>query len=241
MKKLLNLIGLILCLIFISCQNNVELQKVPENFDEIGILEVSVREPLKIYANPTDDFSVGKITFNKIRYGKNKGMIEIKSTLGDKLKPFTKVNSSSDEESAQLINSGLGPANIRLMFRVLHSTPEYFEILVNDDTQEIGYFKREDATNLAYISWEDYMKKAAVISTFDAADYKLYDQIDGNIVKTAKNPKRSGFLRVTDLKGDWIQVVELSWQVVENPEEKYWLKWRENGNLKIEIIEELLE
>lgn len=94
---------------------------------------------------------------------------------------------------------------------------------------------------MAYVSWEDYLKKAAVISTFDVADYKLYDQIDGNVVKTAKNPRRSGFLSVIDRKGDWIQVVELSWQVVENPEEKYWLKWREKGDIKIEIIEEILE
>lgn len=137
-----NYLLLILTFIFISCKH-VELKKAHDNFDEMGVLIVSVRKPLKIYANPTDNFSIGKIKFNKVRFGEKKGMIEINTNMEEKLKPFRKGNSSSDAESAQLIDSGLGPGNVMLAFRVLNSTPEYFEVLVNDSTKEFGYIKKK--------------------------------------------------------------------------------------------------
>ena len=239
MKSISILILLFLTPSLVSCQKK-ELHKVDENFNEIGILNINPNKPLKIYANPTDNFAIDKITFDKINFGENAGRVEVNSTLKDKLKPYGIGNSTSYSETKDLINSGLAGSSAYLKFRVLSSTPEYYEILLNDSTREIGYIKKDDQidSNSKYESWTDYLKRAQFIIVYN---YELFDQIDGNIIEKAENQYRDKYFKVLNVKGDWCQVVEINWQVIENPEKKYWLKWREKGQLMIKVIEFTIE
>ncbi|WP_316632633.1 hypothetical protein [uncultured Flavobacterium sp.] len=255
MKKTLNVIIYLLILNFASCQNNTRFNKAEKDFTEIGVLDISPDKSLKIFKNPEDSREATKITFDKVYFGKNSGSIEINSSSDNNLKPFTIHSSTSDSESKHLTNTGLGPVGAALMFRVIAETPTYFKVLMDDNTQEIGYIKKDERKTFnsknAYFSsidqrnnihpsnyfvfetWLDYMKRVEYIN---ATNFEIFDKINGKIIKKGSKSE-SVRISVINRKGDWIQVNYN--ELLKN--KTGWLQWRKNSKLTIEITENLME
>src|SRR5690554_430240 len=228
-----NLLYLSFLFLFVGCngQENLEFKKAEDDFKETGLLNATINKPLKIYASPTNNKAIGKITFDRAL----NGSIEVNSSLEEKLNPYAKGNSSSYLEAEQLINMGLAGYSHALKFRVLSFTPEYFEVLVNDDTKEIGYIKKEEdkENHLRYTTWEEYLKKAEMIVVKNC---NIYDKANGNEIDTINY--RGHFFKVADVQEDWLYGIP-PYQLKSG--KSGWIKWRENGNLMIQVIEYVID
>lgn len=214
-----------------------EFKKAKDTFQEIGILAVSVDVPLEIYANPKDKQYLEKIV--STRYFQTYWNIEISYSL----QPF--INAPNYYWDT---NTPFGYYISRLKFRVLKSTDKYFEVFVNDETKEIGYIKKEgrkvvDFTDVQnekwyqgkyetnyfiFTTWLDFLKGAEFIG---AVNCDLYDELDGNIIDKFERKE----FKVIDLQGDWLKVIQDSDS--QSEEKAGWIKWKDNGNLRIYIVE----
>jgi len=247
--KYLSFIIIIAC--FASCRNAVpELKKMQGDFTETGIVNISIGIPLPLYAGPDDTKPFDEVTFSRVLFGKDKGRMTMKTSyLKDRLKPYQMGGGSSDDEGKQLINSGLGPSSACLTFRVVSSTPQYFEVLINDFTKEIAYIKKEGrevfnskneyfsrinekqqkfpASYFLYESWTDYLKRCEYISI---DDYEVYNTPNGKVLEKIV---AGDVYKVVDVNGNWAKVIKK-----DNP---VWVLWRKNNNLNITPIEYTME
>jgi hypothetical protein len=227
-----------------------ELKKMQGNFNETGIVTVSIDTPLRLYANPDDTEPYDEITFNRVLFGKEKGSIAIKTKyIKDRLKPYQMTGGSSDEEGDQMINSGLGPWPACLTFRVISVTPQYFEVLVNDVTKAIAYLKKEGRevfetkdiyysqineqqrkypkNYFIYETWTNYLKRCEYISI---ENYELYNAPNG---KALEKIVAGDIYKVIDVNGDWAKVLR--------KDDPVWIQWRKSNNLTMVPIEYTVE
>jgi hypothetical protein len=228
----------------------LKLKKMQGDFSETGIITVSMDTPLPLYAGPDDTMPFDEITFSRVLFGKEKGSIAIKTKyIKDRLKPYQMGGGSSDEEGKQLINSGLGPWSACLTFRVISSTPQYFEVLVNDVTKEIAYLEKEGRTVFSsqeeyhsrineqqrkfpsgyflYETWTNYLMRCEYISI---ENYEVYNATDGKVLE--KIVAGDTYI-VIDVNGDWAKVLRKDGPV--------WIQWRKNNNLTMVPIEYTVE
>jgi len=240
MRTIVSVLILFLTFFNVNAQKK-EFKKAKDDFQEIGILAVSVDVPLEIYANPKDKQYLEKIVCTPFNDSHRK------FEMNKSLKPFLIYTSYGWDK-----NSQFGYYYSQLKFRVIKSTDKYFEVLVNDETKEIGYIKKEgrkvvdfvDVQNetwyqgkketnyFIFTTWSDFLKNVYLIQ---AENNSIYDKVNGNIIDKSKR----NVFKVIDLQGDWIKVIP---PPNHNTEEKSgWIKWRENGNLTIRVIEFRIE
>ena len=243
--KYLSVIILIAC--FASCRNApVKLKKMQDDFNETGIVVVSPDIPLPLYAGPDDKEPYDIITFSRVLSGKEKGSIAINTTrLKSRLKPYQLTGGSSDAEGEQMVNVGLGPWPARLTFRVIGITPQYFEVLLNDSTNETAYIKKEGRKVLSalnenysqiderqrkspsgyfvYETWANYLKRCQYISI---DNYEVYNAPNG---KPVQKIVAGDYYKVVDVEGNWAKVIKN-----DNP---IWILWRKNNKLTMVPIE----
>lgn len=243
--KYLSLIILIAC--FAACKNDVPmLKKMQGNFNETGIVTVSLDTPLPLYATSDDKEPYDNIIFSRVLSGKEKGSIAIKTKhLKSRLKPYQMTGGSSDAEGEELINVGLGPWPACLTFRVISSTPQYFEVLINDVSKETAYIKKEGRTLLnsqnenysqveeqqrkfqanyfVYETWPNFLKRCEYISITN------YDVYTAPNTKPLKRVVAGDYFKVVDVNGDWAKVIKNDTPI--------WILWRKNNKLTMVPVE----
>lgn len=259
MKKNLICFALFLTLVSTSC-SQVILERETENPVGIGLLKVSINEPIHLYSENGNE-KVSTIKSSKILLGAESGKMKFTfSGTYDSIKPYRLATGSSNKESAQLINSGLGPSSSELIFSVIERKKDGFVIIINEDNKKKAFLKSEDYkvfddykmfTNYFYSQegynnreerartkwlnfeiWNDYLKRIAAVSTIDG---NLYDSPNGKIFKKKLN---SNF-RIIKVKEDWASVSSKIWEQDTIPDG--WIQWKKNNQLNITIIEMFLE
>ncbi len=231
MKK--NLTLFILFLLLASC-SPVVLESETENPVGIGLLGVDFSNPVYLYSEDGDK-KAATITADKILFGKESGKIKFTfSGAYDSIKPYRLTTGSSDIESKQLINSGLGPEPSQLIFSVIERKKDGFVVLINEDTKKKAFLKSGDAS-LNYESWETYLKRIAAVSPIDE---NIYDSPNGKLLYKDSAHR---YLKVIEIKNDWISVSTKLWEAPEKNTPETWIQWKKNNQLNIKIVEMFLE
>lgn len=227
MKKHLLYFVIFLALASTSC-SQVILERETENPVGIGLLKVSISEPIHLYSE-NGNVKISTIKCSKILLGEESGKMKFSfSGIYDSIKPYRLTTGSSDKESAELINSGLGLSSSELIFSVIERKKDGFVIIINEDNKKRaflksedykvfddykmftnyfyskeGYAKREERSRtkwLSFESWNDYLNRIAAISTIDG---NLYDSPNEKILKGKSNRE---FFRIIKIKDDWASV-----------------------------------
>lgn len=260
MKKNLLCFVIFLALASTSC-SQVILERETENPVGIGLLKVSINEPIHLYSENGNE-KVSTIKSSKILLSTESGKMKFTfSGIYDSIKPYRLATGSSDKESAQLINSGLGPSSSELIFSVIERKKDGFVLIINEDNKkkaflksedykvfddyqmfkdyfysQEGYNNREERARTKWLSfeiWNDYFKRIAAVSTIDG---NLYDSPNGKILN--EKPNRDSF-RIIKIKDDWASVSSKIWEQDTIPDG--WIQWKKNNQLNITIIEMFLE
>lgn len=259
MKKYLLCFVIFLALASTSC-SQVILERETENPVGIGLLKVSISEPIHLYSENGNE-KVSTIKSSKILLGTDRGKMKFTfSGTYDSIKPYRLATGSSDKESAQLINSGLGPSSSELIFSVIERKKDGFVIIINEDNKKKAFLKsedykvfddykmfthyfysqesynnREERARIKWLTfeiWNDYFKRIAAVSSIDG---NLYDSPNGKIFKKNSN---SNF-RIIQVKDDWASVSSKIWEKDTIPDG--WIQWKKDNQLNITIIEMFLE
>jgi len=260
MKKNLIYLVIFLALASTSC-SQVILESETENPVGIGLLKVSINEPIHLYSENGND-KVSTIKSSKILLGTESGKMKFTfSGTYDSIKPYRLATGSSDKESAQLINSGLGPSSSELIFSVIERKKDGFIIIANEDTKKKAFLKSEDykvfddyqmftdyfysqkgyknreerarTKWLSFENWNNYLKRIAAVSTIDG---NLYDFPNGKILNKKLNRDHLRIIKITD---DWAFVSSKIWEQDTIPDGC--IQWKKDNKLNITIIEMFLE
>lgn len=260
MKKNLICLIIFLTLTFTSC-SQVILERETENPVGIGLLKVSINDPIHLYSENGNE-KVSTIKSSKILLGTESGKMNFTfSGIYDSIKPYRLATGSSDKESAQLINSGLGPSTSELIFSIIERKKDGFIIIANEETKkkaflksedykvfddykmftdyfysQEGYAKREERARtkwLSFESWNGYLNRIAAVSTIDG---NLYDSQNGKILNKKLN---RDYFKIIEIKNDWASVSSKIWEQDTVPDG--WIQWKKNNQLNITIIEMFLE
>ena len=257
MKKFLLILIASIFLTSCGAQNsNITTEKDGKNFVGIGLLEVSMNIPLKIYANENDENAYDAISFGEVTTGEEKGRITFKTNvLKDKLKPYTLAGGTSEKESEELVNSGLGGFAPELIFTVLESAPSYFAVVLNEDTKEIGYIKSDDyivynsnedyrknynkyyktnPSSLIYETWESYLTRVEAV--YGKGVFEVFDKPNGKSIFKGDAMAHLVTFKVTKLDNEWAKV-EATRSYPDDPVIDGWIQWRTNNEVLIEIVE----
>lgn len=260
MKKYLLCFVIFLALASTSC-SQVILESETENPIGIGLLKVSISEPIHLYSENGNE-KVSTIKSSKILLGAESGKMNFTfSGIYDSIKPYRLATGSSDKESAQLINSGLGPSTSELIFSIIERKKDGFIIIANEETKkkaflksedykvfddykmftdyfysQEGYAKREERARtkwLSFESWNDYLKRIPAVFIIDG---NLYDSQNGKILNKKLN---RDYFKIIEIKDDWASVSSKIWEQDTVPDG--WIQWKKNNQLNITIIEMFLE
>lgn len=260
MKKYLLCFVIFLALASTSC-SQVILESETENPVGIGLLKVSINEPIHLYSENGNE-KVATIKSSKILLGTESGKMKFTfSGTYDSIKPYRLATGNSDKESAQLINSGLGPSSSELIFSVIERKKDGFVIIINEDNKKKAFLKSEDykvfddykmftdyfysqkgynnreerarTKWLSFESWNDYLKRIPAVFMIDG---NLYDTPNGKNLN--QKPNRNHF-KIIEIKDDWASVSSKIWEQDTIP--SGWIQWKKNKQLNITIIEMFLE
>ncbi|MDR3697853.1 hypothetical protein [Mucilaginibacter sp.] len=201
----------------------------------IGLLFINKTQDLPIYNSQNNRAAFDTIKIKRIMEGKRKGSFEI-STANTKnlFNPYQSCEGSSDEEGKSLINSGLGPLEFRLVFRVLKYYKDEFKVIISEKDKTIAIIKipKEDSIN-GFETWEHYLKRVAAIEPigpYYGKGLPVFDVPDGKQI----NPQFRIQTHIDSVKGNWLRITD-------DGKLSGWVKWRDNDKVLVRFIERFIE
>ncbi len=229
---------IIIILLFISCRNRSEkvvtikdqLDKniqVPKTKDTFVI-------PVKIDYNAMKEIRrnvglgllkykyVNEATYTKINFLNNKNFIR-------KSIPYDSIGSSDlfTYTFAYSLGNGL------LTFNVIDTSNSNFQISNLKDSD--NYFISKADEDFEFLSWEDYLKGNVFSIEFDHINNPLKKKPNYRSETIFIKELQDDFyvFLPIDFKGDWMKV---KWEDEKNNTRTGWIRWKENGQLIIEIF-----
>ena len=122
-----------------------------------------------------------------------------------------------------------------LMFNCLKEINGFYEVIINVDTKETMWLKKQSTIQLKL--WDDFLKSVICLSSLDAQTNQIRVKPNDNSEVAMENVKDECF-EVIEVKGDWLNIrcFVIDFDMLD---EKYrdfngWLKWRDENELLIE-------
>lgn len=239
-------------------KGNESLLNVAEhNLTGIGLIEIAIDKPIRIYKNTTDKKHFDRITFKSIKKGKEKGSFLFESShLNTLFQPYLFDEGFSDERRNDINRYEV--FNPRVVLRVIERTENNFTVVLNEDTKQIGVLKINDFTDKFSIyekqyrhenpdlninkihlfeAWDIYLKRCQFIYTRTP---DIYDKPNGKIIYDKSNKYKRTQLqcKAIEIQGEWMKV---NTNLVIRPEDLVgdrWIKWRDSNSILIDIFEQ---
>ncbi|MEL1244473.1 hypothetical protein AAEO56_09390 [Flavobacterium sp. DGU11] len=242
-------IALLFLVILYSCKKEPHLKKETQNTIGIGLLHISIDKDVAFYIDENAKTPFDILSFSKT---KTNASYHFKSDcLESHMKAYRQYNGDVDKSA-----ESTGPS---LIFKVLNTTAIGFTILLNEDTGETAYIKKEGRKYfnsfygpgkaypqkdgykkmpplLVFESWKDYLTRLDYI--FVAEYLELYNAPNGSVVHREKLGRSHISFKITDVKGQWAKLGHIKgYSIARHPGVDYyqWIKWHDNNNLLIEI------
>lgn len=246
--KLSNYLTAIACIFFTSCmhaQNEIEKEILPVMEPKVGMgigrLQISLNQNIYIYAHKNSTVPFDTIRFTVDKDGEDKGKFRMKMTHS--LKPMDFYEGDSEQEALYHLSGGMEYFSPVLAFKVIKETKKSFQVVINEETMETGFIRKDEIRKLyleggaywgtkhnsgvndqlwmLFETWEIYMKRMMHVNIDD--EQRIYDKPDGNIIED--NGRHYG--PVTAVDGEWACM-----------DGKYWFRWTDGKKILIEMIEE---
>jgi len=209
-----------------------------QGFDHVGtgLLFAYKMEDIPLYISRQSNVPFDTIKISRIIEGKEKGSFRFYTSKSKVLfDPYEHSGGSSDEESKYLINSGLGPNETRLIFRVINHTDNIFEVVISEKEKRTTIIKvpKDQSANILYETWEHYLKRVAAVFRLDRYNngvVPIFDKPDGKRI----NVERIYNTHVDSVKGYWARMSG-------NGKVLGWFQWRDNDKILVGFIEHFIK
>lgn len=229
----------ILTILFISCNNSVELKKSDEKTGK-GIIYLDPNSPIELFKNEND-----KVPFDSIVFAKNKvfdkGSYKIKShSIRKVLNPYELYLGDSEQKATSNENKGLIEFKPKIAFNVLEHKNNSFKIVLNNQTKDYCYIRTDNRLDLTK---SDYLSQRNFDPNFvpdSLSDWHLYESwaihlrnslISNKDLKFFDQPKNGKELKSNSvifdtIVGDWAKFIL-------NSNQTGWTRWKENDSILI--------
>lgn len=211
----------------------------------IGLLEMNTEHPIPLIRNAKDSLPFDTLRFEIDKAGKTKFIFSAD------IEPYRISEGDSFIKGNNTIQSGLISFSPELKFRVIDTSNNIFEVVMNEQTEAICFINMKtyidlnniddkDSTFYNYEPWPDYIKRSEFITKKDLV---IYDKPDGNIIFENKGEKFLPF-QVVQVAGDWIKLKkafgrEFNFDDIINY--NGWTQWRSKDRILISITEKTYE
>lgn len=201
----------------------------------IGLLFINKTQDLPLYNSQNSSVAFDTIKIKKITEGKRRGSFEI-STIKTKdlFNPYQSYGGSSDEEGKSLINSGLGPSEFRLVFRVLKCNNREYQVIISEKDKTIAIVKIPKGDSISgFETWEHYLKRIAAIvpiGPYNGRGLPIFEVPDGRRI----NPEFRIPMHIDSVKGYWVRITDYG-------KSSGWVKWRGNNKVLVGFIERFIK
>lgn len=226
-------------LLFLKCTGQENVTKKLG----IGFLYANTENPIPIYKNPKNSTPIDIIKFEKDKSG------IMKFITSFNLKPYIIYGGVSYEDDKKNVYNHF-PV---LAFRVIDTSKQYFKVVLNEQTFEEAFVKREkenvyyskqkdfvDYFDVNYNSkwflfetWERILLNATNISFINLL---IYDKPNGKLIYKQVNYTDYFPFITNECKGDWIKVIKKPGsEFFFEKDTNYdgWVKWKENEVLNV--------
>lgn len=237
MKKTSSLLIAVLFLTSYSQRVYAQNLTMPPETDPVGIglLFINKIQCLPLYFSQNSSVAFDTIKIKRITEGKRKGSFEISTVkTKDLFNPYECYGGSSDEESESLINSGLGPLGVRLVFRILKYNNDEYEAIISEKDKTIAIIKIPKGDSISgFETWEHYLKRVAAVTPIGPhydRELPIFDTPDGKRI----NPVFRIPMHIDSVKGYWVRINDFG-------KLSGWVKWRDNNKVLVEFIERFIK
>ncbi len=210
-----------------------------------GLLEMTTDRPIPLFRNAADSIPFDTLKFEIDKSGRTKF---ISRTA---IAPYRLSEGDSYSEGNRNIASGLIRFSPGLKFRVINTSNNIFEIVLNEQKMETCFINlkhffdmnkidENDSTTYKYEPWVNYLKRAEYITKKNLI---IYDRPEGHIIYEEKNDRFLPFV-VTEVSGDWIRLKkafgrEFNFDDLINYDG--WTQWKSSDSILIRITEHTFE
>lgn len=211
----------------------------------IGLLEMNTNHPIPLFRSAADSVPFETLKFEMNHSGTTKFI------SGTAIVPYRLSIGDSFIESKRHISGGPTSFAPELKFRVINTVKSIFEVVLNEQTMEVGFINMETYLRLNQIhendsmvykfdTWPDYLRKAEFITKKNLV---IYDHPDGNIIYENRNEMFLPF-NVTEVSGDWIRLKKAfgrEFNFDDIIDYNGWTQWKTADSILIRITEHTFE
>ncbi len=149
-------------------------------------------------------------------------------------KNLYKINVETVKDTFLINNSfAFSPDFGILVFNVIDTVNGFYRIINVQDTLNNIYIEKND-NKLKFETWANHTTSVFSIEfNYEINPLKSDPDISASNILLSKSIYGGFIFHPKTIKGDWLKV---EWEDDNNKIQKGWIKWRENGNLIIDLI-----